>query len=130
MSADLRDVLHTPYQLGGRSVGVGLDCLGACGEIARRRGRPAPDGWPSIRAAWERGEIDSASGFPAGWVKQPDGVALQDGDFLLYFGVGHPWCAIVDGGNVYSSSSEVGSGYCLPLHRWRRPADEVWRFQP
>jgi cell wall-associated NlpC family hydrolase len=86
----MRDVLHTPYVLGGREIGAGLDCLGVVSIIARRRGLPPPDGWPSIRAAWERGELPTATGFPIGWRRQQPIRDLRDGDVLLYFGPGAP----------------------------------------
>lgn len=127
MTADLRDVLRSPYKLGGRIVGAELDCLGVVGEIARRRGLPPPDGWPSIRAAWERGELDAAGGFPFGWSRVSAPFTLQDGDVLVWFGP-HPWCAIVHDGRVWSANAEVGSAYAVDLQRWRRPPAEVWRF--
>jgi hypothetical protein len=130
MSADLRDVLHTPYELGGRTVGVGLDCLGVVGEIARRRHLPVPDGWPTIRRAWELGELPTATGFPPGWVRMPAGVVLRDFDVLLFFGPSHPWCAIIDFDRVWSASAEIGSPYAIPLARWRTPPAEVWRYCP
>ena len=129
MTPELRDILHTPYKLGGRAVGTGIDCLGVVGEIARRRGLPSPDGWPSIRDAWERGEIDSASGFPPGWRQVEPPCELCDHDVLLFF---HPvpWCAIVDDGYVWSASHLQGSAYCVPAFRWRTVPSEVWRWSP
>lgn len=124
----MRDILHTPYALGGREIGAGLDCLGVVNAIAARRGLPPPDGWPSIRAAWERGELATATGFPAGWRRQWHLGEFHDGDVLLYHGPGHPWAAIVHAGCVWSSSEDVGSAYCMPVSRWRRPPDELWRF--
>ena len=127
MTADLRDILHTPYELGGRTVGVGIDCLGTVAEVARRRGLPPPDGWPSIRDAWQRGEIATATGFPAGWRRQPAGTALQDLDVLLFFSGDHPWCAIVDGGMVVTAHPKTGP-HARPLNRWRLAPAEVWRY--
>jgi cell wall-associated NlpC family hydrolase len=127
----MRDILSTPYVVGGRTPGVGIDCLGVVAEIARRRGVPAPDGWPSIEAAYRRGEIDH-SGFPAGWVRvdaPADPYVIRDGDVLLFYGT-HPWCAIVHAGHVYSSSREHGSAYCVPGYRWKVQPAEVWRWQP
>ncbi len=132
MTPDLRDILHTPYELGGRTVGVGIDCLGVVGAIAHRRGMAPPDGWPSIRAAWERGEIDSASGFPPGWtavLEVPAPTQWCDGDVLL-FQEPYPWCSIVDGGHVWSASHLQGSAYCVPLYRWRTMPTELWRWMP
>ncbi len=124
---DLRDILHTPYRLGGRLVGIELDCLGVVGEVARRRGLPPPDGWPSIRRDWEQGRIETASGFPAGWVRQPMPCALQDGDVLVFV-VGHrPGCAIVHDGWVVTA--EPGRGvYRTDLSRWNIAPAEVWRW--
>jgi len=129
MTADLRDILHTPYELGGRTPGIGLDCLGVVGEIARRRGMAPPDGWPSIRDAWEHDEIEASTGFPPGWVKQDPVVGVEDGDVLLFFEP-HAWCSIVDGGMLWSASHEQGSCFCMPLFRLRRKPIEVWRWQP
>lgn len=126
---DLRDILRTPYALGGRVVGASIDCLGVVGEVARRRGLPPPDGWPQIRQAWERGDLPSGTGFPAGWVRCLADGPLQDGDVLLFFGA-HPWCAIVHRGLVVSASASVGSAYSVPLHRWKKAPAEVWRWCP
>jgi hypothetical protein len=125
----MRDVLHTPYVLGGREIGAGLDCLGVVSIIARRRGLPPPDGWPSIRAAWERGELPTATGFPIGWRRQQPIRDLRDGDVLLYFGPEHPWSAIVHNGHVWSASPEVGGVFSMPASRWNRVPDELWRFE-
>ena len=129
---NMRDVLHTPFKLGGREVGKGIDCLGVVAEIARRRGLPAPDGWPSIRAAWERGELPSATGFPKGWRRIPH-VDLRDGDVLLFFGPEHPWSAILHGGHIWSATPDrdgtAGYVYCIPIARWTRSPDELWRFE-
>lgn len=127
MTADVRDILHTPYELGGTIVGVGLDCYTATCAVARRRGLPPPDLVPSIREAALRGEIPT--GFPAGWESVPVPFVLQDGDILLGYGV-HPWSAIVHDGRVISASETAGCVYAVPLHRWRKPPSEVWRFRP
>lgn len=129
MIAELRDLLHTPYELGGRTVGVGLDCLGTVAEVARRRGLPPPDGWPSIREAWQRGQIDTATGFPAGWVRQPAGAALCDGDVMLFFSGDHPWCAIVHEQHVVTAHPSAGV-HARPLFRWSLAPAQVWRYQP
>lgn len=127
MTADLRDILTSPFVRGGRQVGVALDCLGVVGAVAARRGLPPPDGWASIKAAWERGELAAASGFPAGWTRQPSGTPLQSGDVLVYVRSGWPGCAIVDGDMVLTSSPGTGA-YARPLRRWPIPPQEVWRF--
>lgn len=127
MTADLQDILRTPYVLGGRTIGVELDCLGVTGAVAARRGMPPPDGWASIQASWARGEIDAASGFPPGWTRQPPGTGLQNGDVLVYVRGGVPGCAIVDSGMVMTSSPATGA-YACPLRRWPIPPQEVWRF--
>ena len=126
MTADMRDVLHTPYVLGGRTVGIELDCLGVVGEVARRRGLPAPDGWPSILKAMKEGRV--ASGFPPGWRRQSPPFRLQDGDVLVLPG-DHPGCAIVHGGRVYTAHPDAGV-HAIALSRWNRAASEVWRFEP
>lgn len=127
MTSDLRDILTSPFVRGGRLVGVALDCLGVVGAVAARRGLPPPDGWASIKAAWERGELAAASGFPAGWTRQPPGTPLQNGDVLVYVRSGWPGCAIVDGDMVLTSSPGTGA-YACPLRRWQIPPQEVWRF--
>ena len=127
MTADLRDILTSPWERGGRQIGTALDCLGVVGAVAARRGLPPPDGWASIRAAWERGELDAASGFPAGWQRQPPGTPLKNGDVLVYVRGGVPGCAIVDSDMVLTSSPGTGA-YACPLRRWPVPPQEVWRF--
>lgn len=129
MTADLRDILHTPYELGGRTVGVKIDCLGVAREICRRRGRPPPEGTQAILDAWSRGEIESATGFPAGWKKQDPTERARDGDVFLFFEP-QAWCGIIDGGQFWSASAETGFAYCMPLFRMQRAPDEVWRWQP
>jgi hypothetical protein len=128
MIAELQDVLRTPYLLGGRQVGIGLDCLGVVAEVARRRGIPPPDGWPSIRSAWEQGQVDTSTGFPAGWCRMPPGTTAVDGDVLLLWTGMHPWCAIVHEGLVVSAHPDSGP-YAMPLWRWRQPVSELWRFR-
>jgi len=129
MSADIRDILHTPYRFGGRTVGVEIDCLGVVSELARRRGLPAPDGWPSIREDWERGRVEAATGFPAGWQRQAPPHQLQDGDVLVFLRGGRAGCAIVHDGLVATAEPGLGP-YCTPLARWSIPPAEVWRFAP
>lgn len=127
MTADIRDILHTPYELGGRTVGLALDCLGAVGSIARRRGLPPPDGWPSMADAWRRGDLVAATGFPAGWVRQPPATTLLEGDVLVFVRAQRAGCAIVHGGMVVSADPRLGV-YCTPLDRWGIAPAEVWRF--
>lgn len=128
-SAEFRDLLHTPYVVGGRQVGVELDCLGVVGEIARRRGAAPPDGWVSIERAIADGNMKAATGFPAGWHRQADDEAIQNGDVLVYYG-DHPWCAIVHDGYVWSASAKMGAVYRIPAHRWSKVPAEVWRWAP
>jgi len=120
------DILRTPYKLGGRTVGAELDCLGVVGEIARRRGVPAPDGWPSILRAMANGS--AATGFPPGWVKVVPIPRLQDGDVLVLPGA-HPGCAIVHDGRVFTARPEAGV-HAVAVHRWSQAPSEVWRFLP
>lgn len=127
MIAELRDILMTPFVRGGRRIGTALDCLGLVGAVAARRGLPPPDGWASIRAKWLHGELDTASGFPDGWVRQAPGTVLRDGDVLVYVRSRLPGCAIVDSGHVLTTSPDTGA-YACPLHRWTIPPAEVWRF--
>lgn len=122
----LRDLLRTPYRLGGREVGQGIDCLGTVLEIADRMGLPAIDPWANIAAAWTTGTLDTSSGFPAGWLRIAATATLQDGDVLLYFEQ-HPWSAIVCAGHVWTASENAGRVICVPLARWTQQPAEVWR---
>lgn len=122
----LRRLLRTPYVLGGREVGKGIDCHGVVCEVAKWRGLPVPDGWQSIRSAWESGDLDAATGFPPGWSCVD--ADPRDGDVMLYFDH-HPWCAIVHQGNVLGASIDHGGPYCVPLYRWKRKPVELWRFR-
>lgn len=124
---NLDDVRRTPYVLGGRAPGQGLDCLGTVLVIARRMGLCAPDPWQQILEAWELGGAVT-SGFPSCWFRLTDGAPVLDGDVLLFF-TSHPWSAIVCAGNVWSADPSVGV-YCRPLARWERRAAEVWRHDP
>lgn len=127
MTADLRDILHSPYELGGTTVGLGLDCFSAACEILRRQGRPAPDGEPTVRAQGLRGE--SPTGFPPGWVRLDPPWLLEHGDLLLWFQP-RPGSAVVHFGHVVTASEEAQRIYAVPTHRWKRPPAEVWRFAP
>lgn len=122
----MRDLLATPYKLGGRTVGAELDCLGVVGEIARRRGLPAPDGWPSIVRAVAEGAV--ATGFPIGWARVTPIPQMQDGDVLVLPGL-HPGCAIVHEGRVWTARPEAGV-HAVPIERWGQAPSEVWRFCP
>ncbi|MBL8752276.1 MAG: hypothetical protein JNK15_03160 [Planctomycetes bacterium] len=123
----LEQILRTRYAIDGDEVGVALSCLGAVRAVARLRGLPPPDGWLSIRAAWERGEVETASGFPAGWVRQPAGAQLLDGDVLVFQRAGRQGCGIVHEGWVVTADTAPGV-YRLPLSRWSIAPAEVWRF--
>lgn len=122
----LRDVLRTPYQERGRTVGVGLDCLGTVLEIASRMGLPAIDPWASIEEAWRTGKLDTASGFPDGWFRIAAEAAREDGDVLLFF-EHHPWAAIVCAGHVWSADARLGRVWCRSLATWTKQPAEVWR---
>lgn len=128
-AADFADILRTPYLLGGRTIGHGLDCLGVVLIIAQRIGLPLPDPWVSIRAAWLAGSLAPASGFPTGWVRLTDHRALRTGDVLLTFGQ-HAGAAIVVEGRAWSANPDVGSAFALDVHRLPRPPAEVWRHDP
>jgi hypothetical protein len=121
------DLLHSRYELGARLPGVALDCLGVVGEIARRRGLPPPDGWPSLRESWLQGRLDTSSGFPHGWERQPEGTGVVDLDVLLFVRRGRPGCAIVDRGRVWTAEPLIGVT-CVPIHRWAIAHHELWRF--
>lgn len=121
-----RRLLGTPYVESGREPGVGIDCLGVVLYLCTLKGLPAPDPWPQIQAAWRRGDLSTASGFPPGWSRVTDG-AITEGDVLLFFGR-HPWSAIVFDGYVWSAHPEVGTPYCRPLIRWLKKPAETWRY--
>ncbi len=129
MTHELSDLQRSAYELGGRDPGVAIDCLGLVGEIARRRGLPPPDGWPSIRDSWLQGRLDTCSGFPAGWVRQEPGTRLADLDVLLFVQRGRPGCAIVDRGLVWTANAAAGVT-ATPLNRWAVVHTELWRFLP
>lgn len=121
------DLLRTPYELGGRQPGAALDCLGVVGEVAKRRGLPPPDGWPSLRESWLQGRLDTSSGFPQGWTRQPPGTVVADLDVLLFVRRGRPGCAIVDRGLVWTAQPLIGVT-CIQLNRWSIAYHELWRF--
>lgn len=123
----LRDILRTPYQLGGREVGAGIDCLGTVLAIADRIGLPAIDPWANIASAWQAGTLDTASGFPDGWFRIAATSTLEDGDVLLFF-EHHPWAAIVCAGYVWTASENAGRVVCVSLARWTQQPAEVWRY--
>jgi hypothetical protein len=125
-AGDLADVLRTPYVLGGREPGVGLDCLGTVIEIARRRNLCAPDPWRAILDAWGRGTLEARTGFPPCWQRQIDGEPIYDDDVLLFYGA-HQWCAIVIDGWLWSADEKVGTVYRVPVSRLPRWPNEVWR---
>lgn len=121
-----RRLLATPYRLGGRTVGEGIDCLGVVLVLCTDLGLPLPDPWTQLRAAWRSGTVDTASGFPAGWTRV-QGQQPATGDVLLYHGE-HPWAAIVADGMVWSADAYVGGPYCKPLVAWKLTPIEVWRY--
>lgn len=125
---DMRDVLATPYKLGGRTLGKEGDCLLATLTGAQRQVGCAPDPWPAIRADWEAGKLTPSSGFPPCWFRLPDDQARRDGDVLLFYGA-EPWSAVVVDGYVYSSDKEAGA-YCVPSFRWHKKPAEHWRHDP
>lgn len=122
---DVSDIMRTPYVLGGRTVGEAIDCLGVVGEVARRRGLPAPDGWPSILRAVAKG--DAATGFPPGWARLADGEQWCDGDVLVLPGA-HPGCAIINDGFVLTARPGAGV-HAVLLYRWSQKPSQVWRFE-
>lgn len=124
----MRDVLRTPYRLGGRELGKAGDCLLATIVGASRVCGCAPDPWASIRADWEAGRLQTSTGFPSCWFRQAEAVAMRDGDVLLFYGR-HPWSAVVVNSHVYSADEEAGA-YCRPLVRWTKKPAEVWRHDP
>ena len=86
---NLADVRRTPYVLGGREPGRGLDCLGTVLVVASRMGLCAPDPWQAIAEAWEQKQLHVPSGFPACWFRVTDSQPLREGDVLLFYGL-HP----------------------------------------
>lgn len=126
---DLRDILATPYRLDGdQQVGIGLSCFGTVREVARRLGLPPPEGWPTLLDDWRAGRAEISTGLPPGWQLQPAGTAWQQGDLLVFTRGGRPGCGIIDAGFVVSAEPSVGP-YRLPIHRWRLPVTEVWRYR-
>lgn len=125
---DMSDVLRTPYVLGGRVLGQAGDCLLATTTGAARTVGCGPDPWPQIRAAWERGDLQTCTGFPQCWARMPAGTPLRDGDVLLFYGA-HPWSAVVVNGHVYTADEQAGA-YCRPLTRWSKKPAEIWRHDP
>lgn len=127
MTHEHADLMASRYALGARAPGEAIDCLGLVGEIARRRGLPPPDGWPSIRESWLQGRLDTATGFPEGWARQEPGTTVRDLDVLLFVRRGRPGCAIVDRGLVWTA--EPGAGVtATPLNRWAVAHSELWRW--
>lgn len=131
MPIDMSDVLRTPYVRGGRVLGKEGDCLLATLTGTQRTVHCGPDPWPAIRAAWERGDLQTCTGFPPCWSRMPAGTRLQslrDGDVLLFYGA-HPWSAVVVDGHVYTADEQAGA-YCRPLARWNKQPAEIWRHDP
>lgn len=125
---DMSDVLRTPYVRGGREIGKAGDCLMVTLTGASRTVGCAPDPWPQIRAAWERGDLRACTGFPPCWARMPTGTPPRDGDVLLFYAA-HPWSAVVVNGHVYTADEEAGV-YCRPLTRWSKQPAEIWRHDP
>lgn len=133
----LDDVRRTPYVLGGRVPGDGLDCYGVVLVIASRLGLPAPDCWASIRQAWQAGNMSAASGFPEGWRRvQTHSLpcvagwtgGLLEGDVVVMDGPPHQSCGIVVGSRIWTAAPSLGvysrdadkfAAACVP---------QVWRF--
>lgn len=126
MTSDLADLLATPYERGGTTVGKGLDCYHVTCELVRRRGWPPPDGLPLIYKALLNGE--RPSGFPAGWISVSHGEPIRDGDVLLGYGA-NPWAAFVHRGYIVSANPQIGV-FATPVMRWKARASEIWRYVP
>jgi len=123
----LRELLATPFRLRGRTVGVGLDCLGVTLALASSRGvTDTPDPWRVVAESWARGELPPANGFPPGW-QQVDAGAPQDDDVALFtdkmsgafVGVGY-----VLGGHIFTASASTGV-YRAPAGRFT--IAQLWR---
>jgi hypothetical protein len=125
MNADLRrKLLRTPYELGGRQIGAGIDCLGVVLFVLEQRGEGIPDPWETLARHYrEPGQSPGDAGFPEGWRRGDP--PFRDGDVLLFFGE-HHWSAIVHDGFVWSSHPSPGT-WSRPLNRFSKTPQEVWR---
>lgn len=122
-----------PWVEGGRTL-AGLDCLGVCLEMAKRRGIPYEDPWRQVAARWQAGERDIRRLFrfsPEWSLVEHRAAALDD---LILFALRREeipchagW--IVAPGLVLSSRQGVGC-YCHPYHRMLDRVVQVWRYQP
>jgi hypothetical protein len=121
-----------PFKLGGRTLD-GLDCLGVCLEMARRRGVPLPDPWQEIGVRWRDGVRDVERLLPAGWRKVEDLRGITN-DLVLFSLVpreriaSHAGWAVAPG-MILSSLEPVGV-VCSPLHRMLDRVVQVWRYVP
>lgn len=121
-----RRLLGTPYELGGRVPGVGIDCLGVVLWILKERGQQIPDPWETLRAQYaDPGESCAQNGLPAGWRRLEEGEPLRDGDVLLGFHA-HHWSAVVHEGHVWTAKPGTGV-WSRPVNRWSMRPREVWR---
>lgn len=127
-------LLSTPYELGGDGR-TSIDCAGVAKILCERRGVPPPTGWLAILEAWRStGKLIDCSGFPRGWRQLDEPWTPRDLDVLVFYTgtAGHPWCATVDRGYVWSAS--LGQGvWRVNMHRWHQAAkvpNEIWRWQP
>lgn len=122
----LDDVRRTPYVLGGRVPGEGLDCYGVVLVLASRLGLPAPDCWASIRQAWEAGTMSAASGFPEGWDRVPADGGLLEGDVVVLEGPPHQSCGIVVGSRIWTAAPTLGV-YSRDVGAFAGCVSQVWR---
>ena len=130
----MTELLAMRYRLGGRGADGTIDCLGVVLAKAAELGidLPASDPWAIVCDQWQRGGLDAATGFPAGW-RRLHGDELRgaltrprDGDVWL-LQHDHPGVGIIARGVFWSASARVGGVLALPPERVEPRPTEVWR---
>jgi cell wall-associated NlpC family hydrolase len=124
--SDWRDILATPYRIGGRTLGVGIDCYGVTLEVARRIGVCLEDDRERMLRAFRDGEHSPTGFFPPCWRRLAAPLRLQHGDGLLWT-TGFPHCGIVANGYLWSADAALRSPYAKRADNVSLRGVEVWR---
>ena len=121
-----RELLRTPFERGGRELGVGIDCAGVARAILARAGVEFPDPWDVLAQQWRKGQLDAESIMPADWYRLPAAAPLRNLD-LAFLDAERLSVGVVLGGHLWTAT-EAGGVVRLPVSRCA--VAQAWRRAP